>query len=526
MSLTLPVSVSGDDCCIDNTCTECENLTEQEWKALSAYVRKLEKDRARKASSRSSSRSRSKEVEVDPNILVDSPVTPLVSAPSPFIEPADSPERFPESSPVVKKRARRSPSSSSGVQESTKQILVGLQAQLSALAGSLTKSSSRRKDVSLPIKSSKKHPSPSRPSSSVKRPSVCRRSSPELASPARIPSLLRRSSPVKRPSSSRRSSLRRRSSPCRRFSSRRSSSEDSASPTRRSLHRRRSSPVRERLSPDKRSSHFKPRTSEHRSASPAKLPSGSRRLSPSRSSLLDRSSSPVRRQTSSRRLSPDRRSSVVRSSSPSRRSSPVKCPSSSKRSPPPAGLEVLSEDESPKDVSISDYKRLAALLVQEFGESLKPASPPSPGSMLSSTKTSRSSSMVKMRLTISMKKAFKGFGEWLQSKKDAGKTVFSLPPSRLSGRAGIWYETKEPMGLALPSSAGSDFSSLVDSSRRLSLNSAKASWGMCELDHFLKGLFRILEVFNFMDWSLGALAKRTLDSDFISMEDLSSVLSC
>lgn len=49
---------------------------------------------------------------------------------------------------------------------------------------------------------------------------------------------------------------------------------------------------------------------------------------------------------------------------------------------------------------------------------------------------------------------------------------------------------------------------------------------MCELDHFLKGLFRILEVFNFMDWSLGALAKRTLDEDFISMEDLSSILSC
>ncbi|XP_066940923.1 cell division cycle 7-related protein kinase-like [Macrobrachium rosenbergii] len=79
----------------------------------------------------------------------------------------------------------------------------------------------------------------------------------------------------------------------------------------------------------------------------------------------------------------------------------------------------------------------------EHGESLKPASPPSPGSMLSSTKASKSSSLVKMRPTISMKKALKGFGEWLSSKKDAGKTVFSLPPSRLSGRANVDDNTSD-----------------------------------------------------------------------------------
>lgn len=241
---------------------------------------------------------------------------------------------------------------------------------------------------------------------------------------------------------------------------------------------------------------------------------------------MDRTPSPVRRPSGVRRHSPGRRSLLDRSASPSRLASPDRRSSSFKPSSPPAALEEVSEEDSPKDAGVSDYKRLASVLIQEFGDSLCHAAPPSPGSLWDSTKSTRPSSFVKMRPTISMRKAFKGVGEWMQSKKDASKTVFSFPPLKLLGKSGMWYETKEPMGLGLPTSADADFSNLVDSSRRLSLSSAKATWGMSEMDHLLKGFFRVVEVFNFMDWSLGALANRTRDPEFLCMDDFVSVLSC
>ena len=80
--------------------------------------------------------------------------------------------------------------------------------------------------------------------------------------------------------------------------------------------------------------------------------------------------------------------------------------------------------------------------------------------------------------------------------------------------------------MGLPSSADSDFSALVDSTRRAALNSAKTTWAMNELDHMLKGMFRVLEVFNFLDWSLGVLAKKIEVPESISPDDLMCVLSC
>ncbi|XP_064086114.1 serine/arginine repetitive matrix protein 1-like [Macrobrachium nipponense] len=227
----------GNDCSATNTCVECESLTEVEWKSLAAYIRKLEKDRVRKASIRSSSRSCSIEHEVAPNSSVDSPAPSLVSAPSPRSEPVDSstemaamrasilslqsqlqamkdkdsssprrawssssksrplkrvwkppagnaldssPEPFPEYSPARKKRVPRSPDSSpEGVSSMTKE------------------GSSRKKDLSLLIKSSVMRASDSRRSGASKRPSPERYSSPVKPSSSFAYTHRRTSSPIK-----------------------------------------------------------------------------------------------------------------------------------------------------------------------------------------------------------------------------------------------------------------------------------------------------------------------------------------
>ncbi|XP_064117095.1 serine/arginine repetitive matrix protein 1-like [Macrobrachium nipponense] len=482
-------------------------------------------------------------------------------APSSVLD--SSPECFPEESPFDRKRARRapdspvsltalhsspkplSPSPEGDQEKSTKWILVDLQEQLSTLRGALVKDPPRKKDIALPIKRSKLPPRKRRAS---------RDRSPSPRSSRRL-SPVRRSSPVSRASSSKQAPLDRCSPPCRRSSpARRSSPSRRLSPGRRDSPGRRSTPGR-RPSPHKRSS-------PDRRASPRRRSSLGRRSSPARRSPSNRRFSPDRRNSPDRRFTPDRCASPHKSSSPDRRASPRRCSSlnrsaSPTRRPSPyrrsvtsrrvsrgslAGevassherlrvnteedLEDVSEEEVPRAAGLSDYNILAALLVQEFGDSLSPAAPPSPRSLFSSTKASKGSSCLKMHPTISMKKALQGVGDWFKSKEEAGKTVFSCPPSKLSGKQGIWYETGEPMGLGLPSLAEADFSTLVDSSRRHSLPTAKTTWGMTELDHCLKGLFRVLEVFNFLDWFLGALARKTLDPEFLGPEELNSILSC
>ncbi|XP_064115092.1 serine/arginine repetitive matrix protein 1-like [Macrobrachium nipponense] len=49
------------ECSLENTCNECERLSAQEWRTLTSYLKKLEKDRERKAAYKSRSRSRSHE---------------------------------------------------------------------------------------------------------------------------------------------------------------------------------------------------------------------------------------------------------------------------------------------------------------------------------------------------------------------------------------------------------------------------------------------------------------------------------
>ncbi|XP_064098645.1 serine/arginine repetitive matrix protein 2-like [Macrobrachium nipponense] len=486
-------------------------------------------------------------------------------------------------------------------------ILAGLQAQISALANSLTGSSHRRKDISLPVKKSKKDSadfspnagkvqeprsrasfikerlsrSPSRRSPHAsRRKDLDRRSSPELRSPSfredRHRSPKTRSSSCKRQEfdknkesrsvqdRSRRSSpgcrspLHKRTETSRHFSPDFVSSPEIRSPSAKiredsrrkepSKRQTRLSPSCERTRSDRHSVPRKRFASDRRSSSedfslcdrrqepdkrvgldkrqgPDKRLELDRRLEPSRRKFPDRRSPHIRspsvvsdkdldrRASSSRRSfsrgSPSRRSPYRRAPSrrsPSRRSPGRRSPSRrspNRRSPPsraapfPVGVLLAADrpnvfrseegtgasvEDLPKDSSGSCYKRLTELLLQEFGESLSAVAPPSPPSLFSTAKTSKTSSVVKMKPTVSMKKALKSFEDWLVSKEEKGKTVFFLPTFQTYGKMGFWYESGEPLGLTLPASADSDFSSLVDSARRSALNSVKTTWGMSELD--------------------------------------------
>ncbi|XP_064100711.1 serine/arginine repetitive matrix protein 1-like [Macrobrachium nipponense] len=338
-----------------------------------------------------------------------------------------------------------------------------------------------------------RHQEPSRRLSPVRRSSPNRRQEPrrrlspgECSSPGRRSSpdsrspLDRRQEPRKRPTPSRRSApssrspcdrrheSRRRSPPCKRPSSGYGSPLGrSQDPQGRPYHERRSSS--ERRSPSYKISSTSKRESSHRQSRPDRHSSVSTYRSP------DDLASPVRRHASFRRPSPDKTAS-------------------SSKDPPRSPLQEDqdgSDEESNKTAAISSYKKLTELLLQEFEDYLSPAAPPSPHSLFSTSKATKGSSCVRMKPILSMKKILRSFGSWLLSKEEVGRTMFAFPPSKLSGHTSFWYETGEPLGLGLPSSADSDFSALVDATRRWALNSAKTSWAMNELDHILKGMFKI-----------------------------------
>ncbi|XP_064106908.1 serine/arginine repetitive matrix protein 1-like [Macrobrachium nipponense] len=348
-----------------------------------------------------------------------------------------SPEPFPDYSPARKKRAMRTPDSSpEDLSHKTKEVLVGLQQQLSALVGVLAEGSSRKKDISLPIKSSVRRESES------KRPGVSRRSSPErFSSPARPSSVVHdrnrkrpmsKSSPrsltreefashgTQEFSPNRPRRLDKFSSPPRRRRRDSSSSPErrkgkrSYSPARRSQrdtnvspHGRREQKVllspRRRISPSRR-----PHQDANASPSWTRQPHQDASASPSwpRRSHQDANASPSWRQEQDVLLSPSRRSSPHRrliqdaSASPSRRKEHIRSPSIEKlqdshrkddrskeeRKRLPSKDRLLLRKslllphhfwkkyrmkEITKDAGVSDYKRLASLLLQVFGDSLR-----------------------------------------------------------------------------------------------------------------------------------------------------------
>lgn len=90
----------------------------------------------------------------------------------------------------------------------------------------------------------------------------------------------------------------------------------------------------------------------------------------------------------------------------------------------------------------------------------------------------------------------------------------------------MWYETGESLGIGVPSSSQGDFSRLVEASRCTAMMKSKVFWSASEMDHLLKGIFRAFEVFNFLDWTLGALGKKMEASKNADTEDLVHIMAC
>ncbi|XP_064110278.1 BUD13 homolog [Macrobrachium nipponense] len=212
-----------------------------------------------------------------------------------------SPEPFPEYSPAQKKRAPDS--SLEGVSSKTKEVLVGLQEQLSALVGVLSKGSSRKKDDSLPIKSSVKRAAASLRSGLSKRPSPERYSSPAKPSTSYASAHHGHTSSPVRPSSDRNriSSSKR---PSRSLSRGTSASPDRRQEPENLLYSDISRPSHERILSSRLPGRDEsPSPYRHRE----RLFSGSSRLrSPSRRSSRDGRSSPYKRLESKRLPDPSR----------------------------------------------------------------------------------------------------------------------------------------------------------------------------------------------------------------------------
>ncbi|MGL5405369.1 MAG: hypothetical protein ACRDAX_01005, partial [Propionibacteriaceae bacterium] len=125
----------------------------------------------------------------------------------------------------------------------------------------------------------------------------------------------------------------------------------------------------------------------------------------------------------------------------------------------------VDEEQQLAPVS-TDYKVLTRLLQSVFADTFQPEAPRTPPSQFSSSKAAKISGFVRMKKSLSTKQAFRKVHDWMEKRKASGKTSFALPPSRLGGKAGMWYETGENVGVKLPASAQGDFGSIVDATRR------------------------------------------------------------
>lgn len=190
-------------------------------------------------------------------------------------------------------------------------------------------------------------------------------------------------------------------------------------------------------------------------------------------------------------------------------------------------IEQVSEEEDSKGLQLSsDFKKLMKLFAEVFPENFIPTAPRSPPSEFTLGKAPKESAFMKMVLSRSSKRALKMMNEWMLSKKEQGKTAFAFPPAKLASRSSLWYQTGESFGLGIPASSRGDFSNLVDSSRRVAMGRTKFCWSTSELDHLLKGIFRAFEVFNFLDWTLGALGRKMGLFSTTDKEELVHLMSC
>lgn len=106
-------------------------------------------------------------------------------------------------------------------------------------------------------------------------------------------------------------------------------------------------------------------------------------------------------------------------------------------------------------------------------------------------------------LSSSARKALKEMDDWLASKRELGKATLAWPPSRLVRRRCLSYLTGEAPSLGV--------AACIDSSRHLAFAVAKIIFSSTELDHLVRSVFQVLEVLSFLNWSIGALAKKMED---------------
>ena len=259
------------------------------------------------------------------------------------------------------------------------------------------------------------------------------------------------------------------------------------------------------------------------------------RLSPSRSSVDSDLDTSTRLPSTSRDSSADITSRLdailakldVRLPVPLSTKQPVDVPPSSETCLSP--ISSNSEEEQGPDRSPSAYVSLLRFLLLEFPAYFSPASPSSPPSILSIKSQADSKDRPpKMVLSVSAKKALKEMSDWLFKKRELGKSAFACPPSCLTKRHYSSYATGEVPSLGVAASSQGDFSGLVDPARRSAFSSAKILFTGSELDHTVKSTFKALEVVSFLEWSIGAVARK-ISTSSISAEDsdcISSFLSC
>lgn len=169
------------------------------------------------------------------------------------------------------------------------------------------------------------------------------------------------------------------------------------------------------------------------------------------------------------------------------------------------------EEDVEKDQPASAYAYLLKFFLFSYLTFFSLMAPLSPGSAFMMRQATGSSNLLNMVLSSSSQKALSCIGYWLANKRDLGKATFCTPPSHLTETRYLSYVTGEAPSLGVSASSQGNFFSLIDSTRHSAFVSVKIGFLSTELDHLVKDLFKVFEIFSFLDWKVGALTKKIED---------------
>lgn len=88
-------------------------------------------------------------------------------------------------------------------------------------------------------------------------------------------------------------------------------------------------------------------------------------------------------------------------------------------------------------------------------------------------------------------------------KREQGKAAFAFLPSRLTSRRYLSCGTGEAPSLGGAASSQGDFLGFIDSTCCSAFPLAKVMFALTELDHLMKNLCKVFEVFSFLNWTVG-----------------------